>query len=112
MEEVGLGREGTWEAGRLCPASGCCSGSCCAKRGVRSFELPWAGRVEQRGLGVTAVGGARALATGVGVRALGSFSSRQSLGSHSRFRRSLLMVRQKAHAVVGNVGTSTFGFGI
>lgn len=46
LEEVGLGREGTWETGRLCPASGChyITLLCKAKRRRVEFRAPagWA----------------------------------------------------------------------
>lgn len=53
MGEVGPGRQGTWETGRLCPASGCCSITllCKAKRRCVEFRAPRAGRVERRGPG-------------------------------------------------------------
>lgn len=54
MEEVGLGREGTWETGRLSPASGCyCIRLLCKVRGrCVEFRAPsggmegWSGGAE------------------------------------------------------------------
>lgn len=72
MEEVGLGREGTWETGRLSPASACyCITLLCkAKRRRVEFRAPPGrrGGVERRGEGRGWRGG----------KAAGPFSSRRA----------------------------------